>query len=296
MKNTKDYIKLILSIMLFFFSSYILVIVLKYGLRIDLANMGKRGLVICDFSLSFILTIILSLIFSDILKTGVKDTKLNYGKKLTQFFTAIIIGYLILIVSQNIASYIEEILFLIAGLERASANNQQIIEEFLNLSPIMMIISACLFAPIEEELLFRGAIRKVIKNKKVFITVSGLIFGLIHVTDSVTLVLEILLLGVLLDRVLNNTNISKDRRVMLSVLVSSLILIIFGGIYYFLYGNLFSVIKSLDPVEAINAVSYVLMGVTLGSLYIYNKENILINIGIHAANNTIAIMLSLFLV
>lgn len=42
-------------------------------------------------------------------------------------------------------------------------------------------ILAMLIAPFTEEVLFRGFIRKIIKNDKVFIIVSSLIFGLLHV-------------------------------------------------------------------------------------------------------------------
>lgn len=42
-------------------------------------------------------------------------------------------------------------------------------------------ILAMFIAPFTEELLFRGFIRKIIKNDNVFIIVSGVIFGLLHV-------------------------------------------------------------------------------------------------------------------
>lgn len=296
MKDKKDFLRLTLCVLLFFFASYIFVFLLRFGFKVDLTGMGKKGLVICDFVLSFVLTVILSIVYFDVLKTGVLDTKKKYGKKITQIFTAIIIGYLLLMASQHIASYIEQILFTITGIEKEVSNNQQLIEDILGSYPVMMMISACIFAPIEEELLFRGAISKVIKNKKVFVTVSGLIFGLIHVTDSVALVFELLILGVILDRVSNNTNITKESKVTLSVVLSVFVLLIFGGIYYFTYGNLIKVIFSLNPTEIINAIGYVLMGMTLAGIFVFNDKNIIINIGVHAANNIVAVLLSLFLI
>ena len=50
--------------------------------------------------------------------------------------------------------------------------------------PILVAILSMFYAPIAEELMFRGTIRKFIKNKKTFILVSGILFGLLHVIDD----------------------------------------------------------------------------------------------------------------
>ena len=43
---------------------------------------------------------------------------------------------------------------------------------------------ALILAPFMEELLFRGIIRKVFNNGYLFIIISGLIFGILHVIDD----------------------------------------------------------------------------------------------------------------
>ena len=44
-----------------------------------------------------------------------------------------------------------------------------------------------IFAPINEEIIFRKSIQDCLKNKWVFIIVSGLIFGYLHVLGSESL-------------------------------------------------------------------------------------------------------------
>lgn len=57
------------------------------------------------------------------------------------------------------------------------STNQSLIKEIpLWLTAILAVI----IAPISEEILFRGFIRKVFKNDLLFIIISGIIFGIIH--------------------------------------------------------------------------------------------------------------------
>lgn len=295
MENQKNLIRLILGFLVFFFTSYVAIIFMRYGLRLDLSNIDNRGLADLDGLISLIITIIFIVIFRDTIKESISKFKKKYKESIADFILAIVIGYFCLQAMQVLSSYISSFLFFITGIKEEIANNQATIEELLKSAPIMMIISSCVLAPIEEELLFRGGIRKCIKNKKVFIACSGLIFGLMHVTDSIAFISELLLLGVVIDYILEYTNKSKKSKIKLSVISVVLILFSFGVIYYFLYGNLISAILALEGSEVIGGVTYVIMGLTLAYLYIFNDENILENIGIHAANNVVAMMLALFL-
>lgn len=292
MDNYKDFLKLLSGIVVFFFTSVLVAYLFRYGLNIRITDYGNMGLALADFLVSLIVTLIFIGLYFDQIKSGLIQLKNEYRKNISQILLAILIGYLVLNAMQVLASYIMAFLFAITGVESASANNQELIEELLKSAPMIMIISSCIFAPIEEELLFRGGIRKIIKNKKVFIACSGLIFGLMHVTGSIIFLGELLLLGVVIDTILTKC---KSNKVLLSVIALVIILSLFGVIYYISYGNLLSVIMRLNAKEVIDSIGYVMMGLTLSSLYIYNQENILINIGIHAANNIVAILFALFL-
>lgn len=63
--------------------------------------------------------------------------------------------------------------------------NQQGIDELLKTLPIISSIIICLIGPIVEELVFRLSLYKILnKYPKIFILVSGLIFGLMHLNSG----------------------------------------------------------------------------------------------------------------
>lgn len=286
--------KLIISILLFFYLASITVLMIRiFGITIDLSN--RTSLVGLDFAVSGLLSVIFILLHFDLIKSGIKKIREKYGKGIWGFLKTVIIAFLVMYIVKIVAAQIDISLLSLFGLsEDSTVNNQALIEELMASAPALMMISTAIFAPIEEELLFRGAIGKVIKNKKVFIVVSGLIFGLMHVTGSITLLLELLLLGVVISFILSNDKISKDNKKMLSVLALVIILLIFGGIFYFQKGNLIKVIMAADLVEVFGSIIYISMGLFLAALYA-KEDNILLNIGVHAVNNLLGVIALLFL-
>ena len=78
-----------------------------------------------------------------------------------------------------------------ALLSNKQSENQVLLTEM----PLwFMGIMSCLYAPLVEECVFRGAIRKFVRRDWLFIIVSGITFGLIHVTGEATL-LDAIILG-----------------------------------------------------------------------------------------------------
>ncbi len=64
------------------------------------------------------------------------------------------------------------------------AENEQVIREMFSASPIYIYISVVIFAPLIEELVFRGGFFYLFRNKYVFVLASGLAFGLVHVLGA----------------------------------------------------------------------------------------------------------------
>ena len=64
------------------------------------------------------------------------------------------------------------------------SNNQETLQTMFNSLPILTGILAIIYAPFAEELMFRGVIRKFVKSKYLFIMLSGVLFGLLHVIDD----------------------------------------------------------------------------------------------------------------
>ena len=70
--------------------------------------------------------------------------------------------------------------------------NQESIIEILRIKVIATSILAIIYAPIVEEILFRGYFRKIINNKTAFIIISGIMFGAAHVVDDFKSIEELL--------------------------------------------------------------------------------------------------------
>lgn len=68
--------------------------------------------------------------------------------------------------------------------DKMKANNQIALQNSFNSNPVFIALLSMFYAPIAEELMFRGVLRKFIKNKKLFVIVSGVVFGLMHVIDD----------------------------------------------------------------------------------------------------------------
>ena len=102
------------------------------------------------------------------IKKSIKEFKQNKKK----YILFILKNYLITLL---IANTLALIAFLIIGEDSTN-------EQLLNAEPIWsLLLTSIIYAPIAEELLFRGCLRKLIKNDTLFILVSGISFGLWHV-------------------------------------------------------------------------------------------------------------------
>ena len=73
-----------------------------------------------------------------------------------------------------------------------NSTNQEYITKLLGKYPIYTIVATILIAPLTEELIFRLNIRKIFKNKWLFIILSFLLFGGVHVISSAKTILDYL--------------------------------------------------------------------------------------------------------
>ena len=76
------------------------------------------------------------------------------------------------------------------GIENAT--NQETLNVLFKESPIIVCLLSMVYAPVAEELLFRGIFRKIINNKYLFIILSGFLFGIAHVVDDFKSIEELL--------------------------------------------------------------------------------------------------------
>ena len=287
--KTSNIIKGIFSYL--FYQNFIIVVAVLCGLlipNIDLEN--YQTLVAIDVVSSGIVAIVLMILYQNLIISDKQKIK-ELGKQgLGRFFDLLISGFFLFMAVKLAAGFLESTVFELLGLEYETSENQSLIELLTGSAPLLMTVSACIMAPICEELIFRGMVGEIIKDKRVYITVSGLIFGLVHVTGSVVLIFEIIALGLIIDYALSQKDKSK---ILLPVIMAVVLLIICGIIYYFQYGNLLVKITSLNPTEVVGSITYIIMGLYLA--YIYAKHNsILLNMGIHSLNNIFSMVMILF--
>lgn len=108
-----------------------------------------------------------------------KDLSLIDNK---QKFISEIFSYLVLfMIVKIISAFVTSIMSFVIGNKAIASDNQGLIESLTNTSPVLMFISSVIFAPIVEEGLFRLSLRKVVKNKYIFMIISGFVFGLMHI-------------------------------------------------------------------------------------------------------------------
>ena len=121
-----------------------------------------------SFGVDLVLFAILIYMHKEELKAGLKAIKENKAGYTRTIIRRTLIGFLCMAVFNVI-----RIIF--TG--NTFANNQ----DTLNEMPLMLTaVLAVIWAPIVEELVFRGAIRSFIKNKTAFIIVASIVFGALH--------------------------------------------------------------------------------------------------------------------
>lgn len=290
-KIKKELLRILLAIIIFFYTSIPVLAILRIiGLEITKSN--YKMLVVYDFISSLVVAVFISALYYDVIINDLKKLKNKCNGKVSVYLKSIMIGFLFLLITKFISAYVVTIISNLFNIEITTADNQAIIEKMVKSMPLLITLSASLFAPISEEVLFRGGIRKLMNNLGVFVTVSGLIFGLMHVTDNIVFMLEILFIGIIINYLINNKNNKKS--IILSVIAIVLILITCGFIYNLEFGNLIIKIKSLNISEVINSISYIALGMYLAYLYI-KEDNIIINIGVHALNNILSMIALLLL-
>lgn len=119
-------------------------------------------------------------------KTIQKDWK-EFKKNSNNFFKQNIKTYLISIAIMFISNFLIQTL-----VKGGLAGNEQSIRNSFKEAPIYMFFSAVIYAPIAEELVFRLSIKKIFSNKWLFIIISGLLFGFLHVMTDFNNITDLL--------------------------------------------------------------------------------------------------------
>jgi len=164
-------------ILILYFLGYIVVFPLLLLSLIRLSpnlSDNHKFLIEAIYYISFLL-IIISLAFTE-LKSGINLIRL----KTASIFKSAVVRYFAMLVTLVILNS------LIMKFNPAQPNNQVAIDELLAKNRSFVFFLAVIFAPIVEEVVFRGVIfAKLYNNHKVLaFLLSSFLFGFIHVSDS----------------------------------------------------------------------------------------------------------------
>ena len=173
-----EILKLLLCFIFFFCIGDLTTYVLNLlGINIDL--LSNKGLVIYQFVMSLVIFAIMFIAYNKYIKKDFYSFKKNINKNITY----IIKMFVIFMIVKYIVSFISVFIMMLLKFDTSSMTsvNQNLIETYVKASPFLMVISTAILAPFYEEVLFRLGIKKVLKNKFLFVFISGMIFGLMHV-------------------------------------------------------------------------------------------------------------------
>ena len=164
----------LLTFFIFYLSSYFSLIAVAL-FNIDVNNYTASDLALANTFADLLLVVLLVIIYFKELKTEFKSFKKNWKLNMDIAFKYWFIGLMIMCISNIAISFITDL---------NTSSNEQSVQTLVSATPYLMLFTAGILAPIVEELTFRKGVSKIFKNKWVYATASGLIFGLLHVIGS----------------------------------------------------------------------------------------------------------------
>ena len=173
-KRILEIAKGLLTFLIFYISSYLQVIPITL-FNIDINNYTMEDLAIVNTFTDLILVLLLIIIYFKELKNEFKSFKANWKLNMDTAFKYWFIGLMIMCISNIVIGIITNL---------NTSSNEEAVQNLVNSTPYLMLFTAGILAPIAEELTFRKGVSKLFKNKWIFATFSGLIFGLLHVIGS----------------------------------------------------------------------------------------------------------------
>lgn len=150
--------------------------------KLDITNLTDQQYTLIMLFASIVYLLIIIFIYRKSLKTEFQDFKKNCGKYIKDNIIYWIIGLMIMFGTNLLISLIIP----------SGATNEQLVQNEILKYPLYMIWSACIFAPVIEEILFRKTIREIFPTNLIFVLMSGLLFGYIHTLTNFGSALELL--------------------------------------------------------------------------------------------------------
>jgi membrane protease YdiL (CAAX protease family) len=146
-------------------------------LNIDPTNITDKKYIFYLTLSNILLIIIYFLIYGKTIVKDFKDYIKDFGNNFTTGIKYWLIGFIIMIVSNLVITFI---------LNKGLAGNEEQVRGYIDSFPLFMIFNTVIYAPFTEELTFRKSIKDAIKNKWLYVLISGLVFGGLHIISYIT--------------------------------------------------------------------------------------------------------------
>ncbi len=184
--KNKKYIKIVLQsilvFLLFYYGSYFqLIPILIFNL--DLKNLNSATEIYLSLFSNIMILLSLFFIYYQELIGEWKKFRKGLLSNLDIGFRYWFIGLVVMALSNIVLSFI---------LNAGGATNEKMVQDMITTLPILMLLNAGIIAPIIEEVVFRKAFKNIFQKKWLFILVSGIIFGALHVITTFKTPLELL--------------------------------------------------------------------------------------------------------
>ncbi len=172
-KDILNLLKTTILFLLFFSFSTIIARILKININNSSTNQYCLFIALCDLGY---LTLLIGLNFKKVKEDFIKFFK-NFSSNFETSIKYWLIGFSIMIISNIIIIFV---------LKLDIANNEENVRTLIEKKPLFMIFSTLIYAPLSEEILFRKCFKDLFKEKYLYIIMSGMIFGTLHVASSLS--------------------------------------------------------------------------------------------------------------
>lgn len=172
-------------LILFYFFQNSIIIGLYESIGINIDTLDGIGLFIAQLVAEIIVMLVIIWPYIDEIKSGIKD----YIEHSKEYFKKYFKYWIFIMIVMALSNYL--VAFLKGNIEATAVNEAEIRSQFEQ-NPIYIYISAVLIAPIVEELIFRRSIRSFFPTDKIFIIVSGFVFGALHLMTGMESLIDLL--------------------------------------------------------------------------------------------------------
>ena len=146
-----------------------------YIIGIDLKDMTLQKYIILVLIKDIFFFMILMIIYRKYLKEKWHDFISHFKTYLSISFKDWLTGFLIMITSNSIIN---------TFITNNIGENEAAVQALISTLPLFALLLTTIFAPFIEEMIFRKSLQDCFHNKYLYMIISGLIFGLVHVLGA----------------------------------------------------------------------------------------------------------------